>query len=86
MKKITIILSTLMIMICSNGVIYAEAGEGKPIEMGMPKKEMNMQKENKDERRYDFTKKADNENNTSKETKWERSHETAHEISEENQN
>lgn len=33
MKKITIILSTLMVMVLSNGVIYAEQGDGKPLEM-----------------------------------------------------
>jgi|GEM_PF-5703160 len=33
MKKTAIILSTLMVMVCSNGVIYAEAGDGKPLEM-----------------------------------------------------
>lgn len=33
MKKITIILSTLMVMALSNGVIYAEQGDGKPLEM-----------------------------------------------------
>ena len=33
MKKTTIILSTLMVMALSNGVIYAEQGDGKPLEM-----------------------------------------------------
>lgn len=33
MKKTTIILSTLMVMVLSNGVIYAEQGDGKPLEM-----------------------------------------------------
>ena len=33
MKKTAIILSALTMMICSNGVIYAEAGDGKPLEM-----------------------------------------------------
>lgn len=33
MKKTTIILSTLMMMALSNGVIYAEQGDGKPLEM-----------------------------------------------------
>lgn len=33
MKKTAIILSVLTMMICSNGVIYAEAGDGKPLEM-----------------------------------------------------
>lgn len=33
MKKTTIILSALMVMALSNGVIYAEQGDGKPLEM-----------------------------------------------------
>lgn len=33
MKKTIIILSTLMVMVLSNGVIYAEQGDGKPLEM-----------------------------------------------------
>lgn len=33
MKKTTIILSTLMVMALSNGVIYAEQGDRKPLEM-----------------------------------------------------
>ncbi|RGY62426.1 hypothetical protein DXA30_12325 [Fusobacterium ulcerans] len=33
MKKTTIILSTLMVIVLSNGVIYAEQGDGKPLEM-----------------------------------------------------
>ena len=61
MKKTAIILSTLMVMICSSGVIYAEAGDGKPLEMG--KIEINMQRQNGDERTYDFTGRIDNEKN-----------------------
>jgi len=81
MKKTTIILSTLMVMICSSGVIYAEAGDGKPLEMG--KIEINMQRQNGDERTYDFTGRIDNEKNNSQETSWEISHKMAHERSEE---
>ncbi|MDU1910462.1 hypothetical protein [Fusobacterium sp.] len=33
MKRTVIILSALMVMVYSNGVIYAEAGDGKPLEM-----------------------------------------------------
>ena len=33
MKKATIILSALTMMLCSEGIIYAEAGDGKPVEM-----------------------------------------------------
>ena len=81
MKKTTIILSTLMVMVCSSGVIYAEAGDGKPLEMGKIK--INMQRQNGDERTYDFTGRIDNEKNNSQETSWEISHKMAHERSEE---
>jgi len=69
MKKTVIILSALMVMSFSNGVIYAEAGEGKPLEIG--KKEINIQNKN------------DNEKNIPKETEWEIAHKFAHERSEE---
>ena len=81
MKKTAIILSALMVMVCSSGVIYAEAGDGKPLEMG--KTEISMQKQNNDERTYDFTRRIDNEKSNSKETSWEMSHKMAHERSEE---
>lgn len=81
MKKTVIILSALMVMSFSNGVIYAEAGEGKPLEIG--KKEINIQNKSDNEGKYNFISKVDNEKNTPKETEWEIVHKFAHERSEE---
>ena len=61
MKKTTIILSALMVMLCSSGVAYAEAGEGKPLEV--EKTEVSIQKQNNNEKAYNFTGKIDNEKN-----------------------
>lgn len=81
MKKTTIILSALMVMLCSSGVAYAEAGEGKPLEV--EKTEVSIQKQNNNEKAYNFTRKIDNEKNNSKGTSWEMNHKMAHERSEE---
>ncbi|MHD0316957.1 hypothetical protein [Fusobacterium sp. THCT1E2] len=72
MKKITIILSTLMVMALSNGIVYAEQGDGKPLEMS--KIEVSMQE-----------KKVIGEKKETKqmETKQEAAHRYARERSEE---
>lgn len=75
MKKTTIILSTLMVMALSNGVIYAEQGDGKPLEMD--KIEVNAQEK---------TEKIgilNDEKNQQTEDKYEYAHSYARERSEE---
>lgn len=77
MKKATIILSALTMMLCSEGIIYAEAGDAKPVEM--ERTEMSVEgKESYNENVSSFTNEVKDE-----ETEWNRAHEVAHERSEE---
>ena len=72
MKKTTMILSTLMVMALLNGIVYAEQGDGKPLEMS--KIEVSMQ-----EKKGIGEKKE----NRQMETKQEAAHRYAQERSEE---
>lgn len=72
MKKTTMILSTLMVMALLNGIVYAEQGDGKPLEMS--KIEVSMQ-----EKKGIGEKKE----NRHMETKQEAAHRYAQERSEE---
>lgn len=77
MKKTTMILSTLMVMALLNGIVYAEQGDGKPLEMS--KIEVSMQ-----EKKVIGEKKETKQMETKQmETKQEAAHRYARERSEE---
>lgn len=76
MKKTTIILSTLMVMALSNGIVYAEQGDGKPLEMS--KIEVSIQ-----EKTREFKGMNERKENQQMETKQEAAHRHAQERSEE---